>query len=788
MNSFSKRHRSSATPAHIGQKSAFGILVLALFVTAACSSSPQTYLERGNRFAAAGKYDDAIIQYRKALQKSPQFGEAHYRLALAALKKNLTNDAYQELHRASDLMPANDEVQTKFAELCLTLYGALPQHPKQFYEQASKIAGQLLSKSPEGFDGNRLRGALALIDQKPGEAVAYFRAADKAKPGDPEVGLGLAVALTRDNQAQAGLDLARGLIAKDKTFGRAYDFLFEQYVTAKRSQEAEDILRLKVANNPKQEDYLLELARYYAVASKPAEMSSTLQKLLDDSADFPDSRMRVGTFYSSLGKPEEALRMFQEGAKVDPKRADEYRKSIVKVLAGQRKFSEAIEQLNELLKAHPDDKESKLARAQIWLEEGKPENLDPAIAELRAQIPGRAQQQDQTLHYQLGLALARKGDKADLESARREFQSAAQKNRGYLPPRFALASLALSQQRPQEALPVSEEILAVDPANQEAQLLNAVCLTSLGRFGEARARLNHLQQESPKLLGAQFQLGVLAISEKKYKEAEDIFSRLQQVAGNDPRVIQGLVSAYQGENQSGRAMQLLQDEVKRNPNSPAAHALLAQFALVSGNNDIAIEQFKQLAATNPKSAEIQMRLGQAFAAKSDYADAVGSFEKAAQDDPKSTVAAMMLAEAYYSAGKTDQAKTGYRRVLTLDRDEPRALNNLAFIMLESGESPDEALKLAQHGLQVVKQPDLKASLSDTVGWAYLKKKMYDEAVQTFQNLVAANSGNPTFLYHLGAALYGKGDRQKARTELQAALAAKPKPDDEPKIRELLGKL
>ena len=196
----------------------------ALLLTVGCSSSPQAYLERGNRFADAGKYDDAIIQYRKALQKAPQLGEAHYRLALTALKKNLPVDAFQELRRAAELMPANDQVQAKLGELSTSLYNADRRHPKQYYDQAAKIADQLLAKHPEGFDGNRLRGALALIDQKPAQAIEYLRKADKAKPGDQEVLLGLAIALVRDNQAQAGLDLARSLIVKDKTFGRAYDF------------------------------------------------------------------------------------------------------------------------------------------------------------------------------------------------------------------------------------------------------------------------------------------------------------------------------------------------------------------------------------------------------------------------------------------------------------------------------------------------------------------------------------------------------------------------------------
>src|SRR5208283_331295 len=96
---------STPFSAAIGRKSLLFGLAPVLLITAGCTASPQTYIERGNRFAVAGKYDDAMIQYRKALQEAPAFGEAHYRLGLAALKKNLPIDAYQELHRAGVLMP-----------------------------------------------------------------------------------------------------------------------------------------------------------------------------------------------------------------------------------------------------------------------------------------------------------------------------------------------------------------------------------------------------------------------------------------------------------------------------------------------------------------------------------------------------------------------------------------------------------------------------------------------------------------------------------------------------------
>jgi predicted Zn-dependent protease len=75
-----------------------------------------------------------------------------------------------------------------------------------------------------------------------------------------------------------------------------------------------------------------------------------------------------------------------------------------------------------------------------------------------------------------------------------------------------------------------------------------------------------------------------------------------------------------------------------------------------------------------------------------------------------------------------------------------------------------------------------------MGWIYLKQNQYDAALQTFQQLTKSNPANPTFRYHLGATLFQSGSKQKARTELEAALAAKPEVSDEARIRELLARI
>jgi len=63
--------------------------------------------------------------------------------------------------------------------------------------------------------------------------------------------------------------------------------------------------------------------------------------------------------------------------------------------------------------------------------------------------------------------------------------------------------------------------------------------------------------------------------------------------------------------------------------------------------------------------------------------------------------------------------------------------------------------------------------------------MTDTAARLFGNVAQKDPENATYRYHLGVALLQKGEKNKARTEFQAALTKKPQQADEKKIRELL---
>ena len=761
------------------------LTLLVMAMLSGCSRDPQSYVDRGNKYFDSGKYLDAALQYQKAIQKSPDFGEAHYRMGLLDLKRSMLIPAYQELQRAVQLMPGNASAAARFAELSLVIYNSDPRHPAPLLDQALRGAQKLVAKDPASFDGNSLSGALALVQSHFDAAVNFYRKAVQAKPDDMNARLALARALARNRQPEAAEELARQMIAKDKTFGGSYDFLAETYAAANKLDDVEKVLRLKAANNPKQPLPVLELARFFAMAKNPAAVDSTLQTLTGNQSTFPDARLLAGDFNLKVGRPDQAVQEYQAGLREDPKQSDAYHKRLSHIWSTRRNFDAAEQELEAILKTKPADDDAKMMRALVWMDQGKPEKLDPAIAEFRAQLPKHPQ--DPILPFQIGNALARK---SDIEGARSQWTAAARLNPIFLPARYSLTQLYLDQGNTDAALRTAEEILAITPKDPGAQLLHISCLTTAGRFQMARSELNGLATQYPNSADVRFRLGMLALAEHKNKDAETIFRELRQLPGTQasPQVDAGLAQAMAGEDRAPAAIQMLQEEVAKNPGSPLLRQTLARLAAGSGNYDLVIEQYRQMIAAAPSARTLQFSLAEAYAAKGDLNTAISILKRAADSDPKNIPGALELIQIYMAAGRGGEAKALCAKVLEKQPHDANALNDMAYVMAETGDNLDQALNYAKQSLQFAGDPNLKNSVSDTMGWIYLKKKMYNEALLTFRSLVSKQPADATYRYHLGVTLYETGDKQRAREELEAALAAKPPSPDQDKIKQLLSQL
>src|SRR5215831_2774078 len=232
-------------------RSLYLILPILLLLGTACGRSPHSFMDRGNRFFAEKKYADAAIEYQKAIQKAPAWGEAYYRWGLAELRRDQGPAAIRAFSAAVRLMPENQAAKTQLADLYLNAFLLNPLGAGAAYDGAVKLANELLANDATSFDGLRLKGVLAMIDKKPSDAIEFLRRANQVKPMQRGVVLSWTQALFQLGQTADGEKLARQLIAQEKDFGPIYDVLYQQFLSARRESDAERILQEKISNNPK---------------------------------------------------------------------------------------------------------------------------------------------------------------------------------------------------------------------------------------------------------------------------------------------------------------------------------------------------------------------------------------------------------------------------------------------------------------------------------------------------------------------------------------------------------
>src|SRR4030095_7025412 len=131
------------------------VLLVGLLAAAAivCPSNPTTtkaqHIARGDAYLAQKKINEAIIEYRNAVNIDPRDGEARTKLGDAYLENRDIRNAFGEFVRAADLLPDNAEAQIRAGQVLL-LVGQ--------FEDAKSRADKVLAADPKHVTAQILRG------------------------------------------------------------------------------------------------------------------------------------------------------------------------------------------------------------------------------------------------------------------------------------------------------------------------------------------------------------------------------------------------------------------------------------------------------------------------------------------------------------------------------------------------------------------------------------------------------------------------------------------------------
>jgi len=780
------------------------VLVLSLLALASCSRDPnvlkQVYLEKGNKWFDRGKYREALLMYRDALQKDKKFAEAHYRLALTYMKLGSVSDGVRSLLRSLEFFKNdphyadNPHYWDALVQISQIYLDAAPRDKIRMAE-VEQNAKLLLARDANSFDGHNLtaelanvRGAEALRVRQTDEAKADFqtaleeyRKADSIKPGQLRVLMHMGGVYVLQGDLKAAEEQYRKVIGIDKTYVEAYRTLYRLSYAENQMDAAEQVLKDGYRNNPKQFSFLEWLALFYWTQHRRDDMLNALGEIKKHASEYPRAYLDVGEFYYRLRDGDAAIREYNEGIEKDPKHRVDYQKRKIEVLMHQNKRAEAAGINQQILDQNPNDPDAKSLDATLKLDRG---DIARALAELQQVV---TQSPDNFIaHFNLGRAYAMQGQ---VEQARQQFNKSIELRPDYIAARIALAQVDIVHGEYEAGAKTAEGALAIDPNNLGARLIETAALIGEKKFPEARTMLDAVLVTNPNSADVIFQLAVVDMSEKKFKDAETRYRKVYEINPDNFRALVGLSQTFILQGKIDEALSMLKTESDKRPGNLDLRIVLADTAQRTGRYAIALENYQHVVDSLDKNskqrADIMVRLGEVYRKKGDLDRAISYLSQAKDLQPQSLAVLIELALTLDQAKDWGRAKTVYEAALKINPNEPFSLNNLAYLEAEHGGDLNQAQTLAQRAKQF--WPD-RPEVSDTLGWIYLKRHLSTNAVDIFRELVRTNPQSSTFHYHLCEAYDQQGDKAAASRECSSALRENPSSDEAKEIRDKLARL
>lgn len=773
-----------------------------LLAMTGCSRDPRALVRNGNKYFERHKYKEASIMYRRALQKDRKDAEAWYKLGQVDLLTGAYGEAAGALQRAVQLDPSNTDAASKLADMYFAASVFDASNRQGDLGEVKTIAGTLLKRNPQSFDGLRLSGYVAIAERRLPDAVSNFEQANRVRPDQPGVVLALCQALAASGRKDEAEKMDRDLIAKKKNFAQAYDFLTRLYVSENRRDDAEQVLKEKVANNPSVGVFQMQLATFYLDTGKPDQAKAVINHVTSDLHTYPNAWMLVGEYYLYANVPDhlqQAIHAFSQGETADPKNRIEYQMRDAETLISDNRVPDANSVLDAVLKEQPGNPEAITLRAAIDIQSGEKDKVLKAISALQ---PLTSKYQNQRaagiLHLNLGRAYVKKarfdlGDpdptkrQNDLDQARIHLEQAKAATRNPIA-RALLADVLMQQGQYARVVQLEDEVLNTEPTNVSAHLRRAEALAAMREPEKAREELERVLTQNPHLTEAEYELARLDYSQKNYHDAEAEFDKVARAG--DRRAFGGLMDTKLAEGQYASVIDEFHRRLAASPNDNSLRVGLGTAETAARNYNEAINQYQQVLNSGtvqsvPQRVDLLLRIGDCQHELHNPDAALQSFMKARDLVPANPAVMTKIAVIYDETGRKDQARVEYEKILKVDPDNLAALNNLAYMKADQGVDLDRALTLAQRASQ--KNPN-SPDVRDTLALIYLRKNLTDEGLRIMTELVDQNPQNATFHYHRAMALVQKGDNATAKKELSTALQDRPTSNEQFKIHELMAKI
>jgi tetratricopeptide (TPR) repeat protein len=709
----------------------------------ACSENVEQvkrdYVERGDRYIAEKNVDAAIIEYRNAVQRDPQFGEAHRKLASAYASRGDGADALRAAVTAADLLPDSVEAQTVAGEMLLL---------------AGRFAdAKLRAQRALGRDASFTRARVLLGNSIAGlkdidSAIKEFEEAIRLDPDQSGVYTGLASLKAAQGDLQAAEQAFKQAIDQDPDAVLPRLALAQFYWSTERLADSEQTLKTTLASAPTDSLANLAMAVFYQAAGRADEAEPYLRAAVRGD-DNPRLKIATADYYIAHRRPDDAKPLLAPLAQ-DRRFGALASLRLAGIAQVEGRPEEALQILDDRLTVEPKNALVLAAKSDVLRLQRK---LDEAVKVADAAVA--AGPTSAHAHFARGRILAERGQR---EQAERAFNDVLRLNPRAAAARVELARLNVSTNA-EEAIAQAQQASKDDPQHGAARLVLARALIQRQDYDAAEKVLDELLKAGPNIAGVHAELGVLYARRNDVTRARAAFARALALEPTHVDAIEALAAVDFATGRRAEALALIEHALATAPDDSRL-LIVAAKAYASADNLASAERMLLKAIEkNPSALAAYATLGQVYLSQKKLASARAQFVKVAASQERPITAYTVIGIIDLMEDRVADAQQAFERVITMDPRSAVAANNLAWIYAEHGGSLEMALQLAE-----VAQAGMPndAEVHDTLGWIYYKKGRITEAVSTLQRSLELEPRNATAAYHLALVHEQNGDRLEAR--------------------------
>ena len=542
-----------------------------------------------------------------------------------------------------------------------------------------------------------------------------------------------------------------------------YRALAQEYLEAGNYPKARVALRNVLKIDPKDADAYFLFAQVEEKEKNWRNAVGLYQKLVELVPDHTAGLITLGKYYLEARLTEQVVSTADKVLAKDPQHPQAKALKIA-VLAIEGKLSDAMTKAEALRSQFPTEPDVAILLATLYAQQQRYREAEATLQRALDVHP-----KDMDLLNNLNTILVQAKDLAGAETVARRMIEAEPTLFDH---RLRLARFFDAQGAHEKAEGVLREAIALNPNSEEPRLLLADFLSTRKGLPAAEQALLEAATQLPHSTKIQFGLAALYLKSGQDAKAREQYAALVKDNKEKPAGFEAKVKLAEMDLLAGKqaeAERQVQEVLKENPRSSDGLILSGRMALARRNGKDAVQAFRTVLHDEPELATVHFLLGQAYLLTGENNLAKESFEHAVALYPGQVDARRSLAALESQSGRHQQARARLDDLLKQRPDDLAALDMLMMVDLVT-KNWVEAERTFER-LRTASKDSAVAIMAE--GRLRQAQGQFDKASAAYERATALAPNDPEPLLSLVKLDVAQGHADRARTRLDALLAAQP---------------